>query len=143
MKRLLIVMLAGILAACGPTMPAFTGVKGLNANPYILDITWDATDRCKVDSVTEDTTTCVLPGTAFCVGRGDFIIWRSNNPSDAKYEIFFDPILGRPLKARRKGIVVRMIDAKAPIADYKYSIVRDGCSPNLENVYDPHIRVDH
>lgn len=143
MKKLVIVMLATLLAACGPTMPSFTGVKGLNPNPYILDIHWNATNRCKVDSVTEDTTSCVLPGTAFCVGRSDFIIWRSNNPSDAKYEIFFDPIKGMPLKAGRHGIILRAIDANAPLADYKYSIVRDGCAPNLDNVYDPHIRVDH
>ncbi len=143
MNRLLIVMLAALLAACGPTMPSFTGVKGLSANPYIVDINWNSTNPCLVDSITEDTTSCTLPGVGLCVGREDFIIWRSNNPSDAKYEIFFDPILNMPLKARRKGIIVRMIDRKAPIASYKYSIVRDGCAPDATNTYDPHIRIDH
>ena len=142
MKIIAVVILAGFLTACATPMPPFTGPKGLNLNPYVVDITWQTADPCKVDTVTEETTTCVAAGTAFCVGRADFIIWRSNNPSNAKYEIFFDPIVGVPLKAGGNGVIVRMVNDKAPIADYKYSIVRDGCEPNWENTFDPRIRVD-
>ena len=143
MKSIAVVLLAGILAACATPMPPFTGPKGLKLNPYIVDITWKTTDPCKVDTVVEETTTCVVAGTDFCVGRADFIVWRSNNPSDAKYEIHFDPIVGLPLKSGGNGIIVRPIDDNAPLAKYKYGIVRDGCSPDQANTFDPYIRVDH
>ncbi len=146
MKRLLIIMLAALLAACGPTMPSFQGVKGLKPNPYIVDITWNSTNRCIVDSFVEEPgRPCTNPGNGICLDRGDYIMWRSNNPSDAKYEIFFDPILNVPLKTRwwSKGIIRRAIDRRAPEAEYKYSIVRDGCDPNFANTYDPHIRVNN
>jgi len=142
MKVIAVVLLAGFLTACATSMPPFTGAKGLNLNPYIVDITWNTTDTCLVASLTEDPTTCTLPGLGICVGRGDFIMWRSNSPSNAKYEIFFDPIFGARLKAGSNGIIVRPIDRNAPIAQYKYSIVRDGCAPNLANTYDPRIRID-
>jgi len=143
MKVIAVVILAGFLAACATSMPPFTGVKGLNLNPYIVDITWQTADPCKVDTVVEETTTCVAPFTDFCVGRADFIIWRSHNPSDAKYEIFFDPIKGVPLKSRRHGIVLAKVDDNAPFAKYKYGIVRDGCTPDVANTFDPYIRVNH
>ena len=144
MKAIAVVLAAGLLTACVTPVPPFTGPKGLNLNPYIVDITWKSgADFCKVDTLTEESTTCLGGGSVFCVGRDDFIIWRSNNPSDAEYEIFFDPIFSPRLKARRNGIIVRPIDKQAPLADYKYSIVREGCAPDLTNTYDPHIRVDH
>lgn len=143
MKIIAVVMCAGLFAGCVTPIPPFIGPKGLNPNPYVVDITWSTTEPCKVDSVTEDPTACLMAGADLCVGRGDFIVWVSNNPSDAKYEIFFDPIYGARLKAGRNGIIVRPIDATAPIATYKYSIVREGCAPDLANTYDPRIRVDH
>ena len=142
MKAIAVVLLACFLTACATSMPPFTGAKGLNLNPYIVDITWNTTDTCKVASLTEDPTTCLVPTTGICVHRGDFIIWRSNSPSNAKYEIFFDPIYGTRMKAGSNGIILRAIDRDAPIAEYKYSIVREGCSPNKDNTYDPRIRID-
>jgi len=142
MKAIAVVILAGFLMACTTPMPPLTGPKGLNLNPYIVDITWQTADPCKVDTVTEEATTCIVPSPKFCVGRADFIVWRSNNPSDAKYEIFFDPIVGVPLKAGGNGIIVRKVDKDAPIGDYKYSIVRKGCAANAANTFDPRIRVD-
>jgi hypothetical protein len=140
MKTLTVVILVAVLAACS-SLPPFTGAKGLSVNPYIVDINWNTTDTCKVASLTEDTTTCVPPAPGLCVGRSDFIIWRSNNPSDAQFEIFFDPLFGPRLKSGRDGWVVRPIDDNAPIGDYKYSIVRKGCPPNKDNTFDPHIRI--
>ena len=49
MNRVLMVMLAGLMVACTSTMPPFTGDKGLDKNPYIVDIYWSQTDACKVD----------------------------------------------------------------------------------------------
>ncbi|MDH3337039.1 MAG: hypothetical protein OEM85_14990 [Gammaproteobacteria bacterium] len=143
MKTIAVVMLAGLLAGCATPIPPFTGPKGLNLNPYTVDITWSATETCKVVLLEEEPTTCIIPGIGLCVGRGDFIVWRSKSPPNVKYEIFFDPIYGARLKAGHNGIIVRPIDANAPIATYKYSIVREGCAPNLANTYDPHIRIDH
>ena len=144
MKAIAVILLAGFLTACATPMPPFTGTKGLNLNPYYVDITWSTTNICEVESLTEDPTptTCTTPGMGICVERGDFIIWRSNSPSNAKYEIFFDPFFGARMKAGSNGIIVRPIDRNAPLAEYKYSIVREGCSPNLDNTYDPRIRID-
>lgn len=142
MKAIAVVLLACFLAACAISMPPFTGAKGLNPNPYIVDITWNTTDICKVASLTEDPTTCTVPTAGLCVHRGDFILWKSNSPSNARYEIFFDPIYGARMKAGSNGLILRAIDRSAPIALYKYSIVREGCAPDLANTYDPRIRID-
>lgn len=141
MRILFAVAVALLLSACAE-LPPFTGDKGLRPNPYIVDINWSTTDPCKVDSVSEDTTVCSGGGSDFCVGRDDFVIWRSNNPSDAPFEIFFDPIDGPAFTAGGSGWVAKKIDGKAPIGLYKYSIVRDGCPPNQDNTFDPHIRID-
>ena len=141
MNKIVIVMLAGLMAACA-AMPG-PGASGTSTDPYTVDIYWSTTDSCKVDKVVESATTCIGVTSDICVGRGDFIEWRSNDPSNAKYEIFFDPIQNAPLKAGGNGRIKKPMDANAPIATYKYSIVRDGCSPTLDNTYDPHIRVDH
>lgn len=144
MKVMIIVLMAGFLTACATPLPPFTGTKGLALNPYRVHIKWkNGVDECKVDTVTESGEICVGAPGPFCVGRADLIIWTSENPSDARYEIFFDPIFGARLRSNRNGLIVRPIDKKAPFANYKYSIVRKGCAPDLVNTYDPHIRIDH
>ena len=158
MKAIAIVLLAGLLAACEKPPTPVTGAEGLDPGAnvpdpkeYTVKITWQADDRCKVASVTAETTECeepkkpglgAEPGPAFCVGRTDFIIWQSNNPPNAEYRIFFDPFLGTPLKTNGNGRIKARVADKAPIADYKYSIVRDDCEPNEANTNDPYIRVD-
>ena len=144
MKVLTIALLSLILAGC-KHMPPFTGPKGLEANPYIVEIHWKTTPACEVDFITEDPaapTTCLITGPGICIGRNDWVFWRSNNPSDADFEIFFDPIDGIPLKTIWDGIAFAPIDDDAPLGQYKYSIVREGCDPNIDNTFDPHIRVD-
>lgn len=142
MKALAVVILAGFLTACDPPLPVSTGSDGPTGQTYTVNIFWKNDSDCKVDRVEEPDTTCKNDDPAFCVGRNDFIIWQSNDPSNAKYEIFFDPITGMPLKAGKEGRIRKRIDENAPFANYKYSIVRDGCSPNEDNTFDPHIRVD-
>lgn len=143
MKVIAVLILAGILAACVTPAPPATGHGGLSLQSYTVTITWKTSDICQVDTVTEESTTCVDGNPGFCVARTDFIIWQSDNPSNAKYEIYFDPIMGMPLKAGGNGRIVRQIDDNAPLAEYKYSIVRDGCTPNEQNTFDPRIRIDH
>lgn len=143
MKAIAVVILVGFLTASAALMSEPTGLKLLGWNSYAVDITWQTDKPCQVDTVTEETTTCVNGKSGFCVGRTDFIIWRSNNPSNAKYDIYFDPIQGAPLKAGGSGRIVRQIDDNAPLAKYKYAIVRDGCTPDEANTFDPYIRVDH
>lgn len=141
MRTLSVLAAAMLLSACAE-LPPFTGDKGLNLNPYIVDINWSTTNPCKVESVSEDTTVCSGGESDFCVGRNDFVIWQSNNPSDAQFEIFFDPIDGPAFQAGGNGWVAKKIDKDAPIGLYKYSIVRKGCPPNQDNTFDPHIRID-
>ena len=150
MKTIAVVLLAaGFLTACDQPMPASTGSpastgpEGPTSNSYTVNIFWKDGSECEVDKVEEPVTTCTQGDSAFCVGRNDFITWQGNSPSNAKYEIFFDPIRGMPLKAGNDGSIKRPIDENAPLANYKYSIVRDGCPPNADNTFDPHIRVDH
>lgn len=143
MKLIAVVILTGFLAACVTHAPSATVPGGSSLKSYTVTITWMTSDICKVDKVTEQSTDCVDDKPGFCVARTDFIIWQSNNPSNADYDIYFDPIRGMPLQARGNGRIVRQIDDNAPLAEYKYSIVRDGCTPNEENTFDPRIRIDH
>lgn len=129
-----------LLASC-TSMPKFVGQKGLKENPYVLKINFNATNNCKIDSVKEDMTICNSRAGEFCVKRKQWIIWVSN-PADIQYRIFFDPMLDRPLRSNRKGFIVKPINENAPIAEYKYSIVRKGCKPDDVNTFDPHIRVN-
>jgi hypothetical protein len=138
MKAIAVVLLAIFLTAYATSMPASAGP----VEAYTVQIFWKTDKPCEVNKVEEEKTTCKKDDSAFCVARNDFIIWQSNNPSNAKYEIYFDPIQGMPLKAGQNGKLVKQIDDNAPLADYKYSIVREGCAPDLANTYDPRIRVD-
>ncbi len=138
MKAIAVVLLAIFLTAYATFMPA----SGEIVEAYTVNIFWESPTSCKVAKVEEDDTTCENKEPKFCVHRGDFIIWQSNEPSNVKYEIFFDPIQGMPLKAGNSGKIIKQIDRNAPLADYKYSIVRDGCDPNWENTFDPRIRID-
>jgi len=133
-------LIAFVLVGC-TNIPSFTGTKGEKANPYIVKINFDTADDCKVLSVDEETTPLSC-GSGFCLKRNEWVVWHSE-PAGIKYEIFFNPIVGVPLKSWRNGYLVRPIDRRAPEADYKYSIVRDGCKPNEMNTFDPHIRVNN
>ena len=75
------------------------------------------------------------------VRRRDTITWRAvdakGEQANVSFNIFFDPISGRAL--RSSGSTLReMIDAQAPIALYKYTIVGTGCP---DKPLDPEIRV--
>ena len=63
------------------------------------------------------------------VWRGKFVTWQTyvktggnEVKTDYRYEIFFDPIQGSPLKSNSKGELKRRIDGDAPPAEYKYTI---------------------
>jgi len=154
MKTIVIVLLAVLLTACdkpvsAPTgSPAAAGHNGLKPASYTVNIFWKDGSECEVGKVEEPDTTCKKNNDsaendepALCVHPGDFIVWQSNEPSDAKFAIFFDPIRGGQVQTG-SGTIRRQIDDKAPEAYYKYSIVRDGCESNDVNTFDPRIRVD-
>ena len=63
------------------------------------------------------------------------------NPANIRYEVFFDPIQGRPFPSRGTGILKLKIDQDAPWVQYQYSILRKHCSRETDT-FDPHIRVD-
>jgi hypothetical protein len=83
------------------------------------------------------------------VGRKKFVYWQSvvPDPSDPtkliptkyKFDIYFDPVTGRPIPSNAKGVASIKVDGKAPKVQYKYTIWdRDKlCTP-----LDPHFRVN-
>ncbi len=154
MKVIVVVLLAGFLTACDKPMPASTespAATGPNGRPpatYTVDIHWKDGSDCEVKEVRAPETDCEKNNDSvendepdFCVHPGDFIIWQSNEPSNAKFAIYFDPIKGGQVQTG-SGTIRKQIDDKAPEAYYKYSILRDGCDPDDVNTYDPRIRID-
>jgi len=155
MKTIAVVLLAGFLMACDKPAsapagsPAATGPNGPTPASYTVNIIWKDGSKCEVKKVEEPDTTCKKNNDsaendepALCVRPGDFIVWQSNKPSNAKFAIFFDPLKGGQVQTG-SGTIRKRIDDKAPEAYYKYSIVRDGCEPDDVNTFDPRIRVDH
>jgi len=130
-----------LLTACALKPPPFSGVPGFRLNPYKIVINFASPTSCIVTSVDETGAACSGGGAGFCVDRGDFVWWESN-PADIRYEIFFDPIFGARLKSTRHGYILRPVDNTAPVAEYKYSIVREGCAPDNTNTFDPRMRVN-
>jgi hypothetical protein len=141
LKITAVITILSLLTACALKRPPFTGTQGLNFNPHKVVINFTDADPCVITSVDPIATSCVGGGGVFCVGRTEFIWWESN-PADIRYEIFFDPIYSPRLRASPNGFVLRPIDDRAPIGDYKYSIVREGCDPKKAYTFDPLIRVD-
>ncbi len=126
-----------VISACAP-MPL--GGPGSENAPYIIKINFASANACAITGVTPDPTTCAKSGTGFCIGQSDWVQWESD-PADIRYEVFFDPIQGRPFGSNGKGILKKKIDKDAPWVQYKYSILRRHCSKETDT-FDPHIRVD-
>jgi hypothetical protein len=136
---LIIVSLFGLVScAGGPMTPS---QKGNQNDPWVVTITWQSKDSCKVAAVTPESTVCVNnPQTDFCVGQSKWVEWQSDPAK--KYMIFFSPFNSASLNAGNNGKAKGKINDKAPFALYKYSILADGCNETLDT-YDPHIRVDN
>ena len=63
-----------------------------------------------------------------CARRNDKLIW-TTDPEGKEFTLYFDPLKGGPKHKSNDGSYSRHIDADAPIATYKYTIVSPGCSP--------------
>ena len=99
-------------------------------------------NNCKVLGVTTAPTPCIGPAPPpgdICAGRNQWVQWESNPPR-VGYKIFFDPFKGPPDNANN-GILKKKIDYRTPFADYKYSILGDGCNRDTDT-FDPRIRID-
>lgn len=131
---------ATLLSACA-SPPPIGPANGSQNNPYIITINFANATSCTVTSVSAALPTCSLPFTGPCIGRNEFVQWESS-PGAIKYEIFFDPINGAPLKSGGNGRLKRKMDSDAPWVEYKYSILRDGCDATTDT-FDPRFRVDH
>lgn len=76
--------------------------------------------------------------------KGQHIAWQAVNkagkPVDERYEIFFDPFKGNPIKARSHGSVRSpKISGSSPInVEYKYSIRGEKCE---RGALDPRFRI--
>lgn len=126
-----------VISACAPIL---LGGPGSENDPYKIRIDFAAANSCTITAVSEDPTTCVGANTEFCIGQAEWVQWESNPPG-IKYEVFFDPIQGRPFNSDGNGILKRRIDDSAPWVKYKYSVLRKHCDHETD-AYDPHIRVD-
>ena len=80
------------------------------------------------------------------VKRGEQVRWQSVDKSGGtitrKYEIYFDPFVGNPIKSVGDGKTnPRTIDTKIPEeVDYKYTVVTINSSNNCDPL-DPRLRV--
>jgi hypothetical protein len=79
------------------------------------------------------------------VFRGKFVKWQTYNSTYTtiekpyKFDIYFDPVAGRPIPSNANGAAKIKVDGKAPKVKYKYTIWdRDRLCPPL----DPHFRVN-
>ncbi len=70
-----------------------------------------------------------------CARRGQLVRWiaidADNNPIGVKYDIYFDPFVGRTLHSNDQGCAKAIVDLAAPKVAYKYSIVKQSsdCPP--------------
>jgi len=133
-----------LVTACQPDLSGSVRKLALGQGsiikPWVVTIEFNPGNHCLITGTKRDPTKCTK-GKGFCVKRAESIEWRSK-PENIGYELFFDPIQGQPLKSDGHGVLRRKIDPDAPIANYKYSIVGEGCAPDGTNTHDPHIRVD-
>jgi hypothetical protein len=136
-KAAAILAALSMITACAS---APTGGPGTKDSPYKITIEFADAKSCEITGVTEEPTICTKPNSGFCIGQAEWVQWQSK-PSGIQYEVFFDPINGRPFMSGGNGILKRKIDQTAPWAKYKYSILRKNCDPKTD-AYDPHIRVD-
>ena len=131
MEKLVLLAALATLAACGsnPPRPSMADVE--------VKIVFDAA-KCPV---------AVDPPTAIDVSKSadQRIAWQAVQQAgggdlDTRYEIFFDPFKGRPLKSNKKGYKRSpKIDGSTPTnVEYKYSIRGEKCSGEA---YDPRFRV--
>ncbi|MEO1078367.1 MAG: hypothetical protein AAFY29_02350 [Pseudomonadota bacterium] len=124
--RMVVALLAAMaLSACGKSPEDSYEAQSLEAT-----ITFDA-EGCPI-SVSEK---------VIEARRRDFITWSGVDANGEKakvpFVIFFDPLHGRALRSKGNNLR-RMVNAKAPIATYKYTIVGRGCP---DKPLDPTIRV--
>jgi hypothetical protein len=75
------------------------------------------------------------------VPRGKQINWIAVDEAGSaireRFRLYFDPLQGAMLRGGN-GSITRPIDSRAPLADYKYTVVGDRCP---EQPLDPMIRV--
>ncbi len=105
------------------------------AADYELEIKFE--DNCPVEVVDKGNSCTALGESAgkdkACAKRKDKLVWKSN-PEGKSFTLYFDPLKGGPKYKGNRGEYSRHIDADAPIAAYKYTIVSPGCEP-----FDPRI----
>jgi hypothetical protein len=135
----MLILCAGLMAIAACATNAGIPPKGSMGNPVILTITWNATDSCVIDTITPDTNICQGSHREFCMPRSKWLAWQSSVPKE--YAVYFSPFTKGSFEADRDGFARGKIDAEAPYALYKYSIVAEGCNRQTQ-VNDPHIRVD-
>ena len=137
-----VVAISSLLVSCASFVPP-SGPKGDQNNPWIVTIKFQGISKCKIQSVTAETNSCLLPDPAdICVDQSKFLEWQSD-PNSVGFNIYFDPIKGGPNYTAPNGKKKVKIDANAPPGKYKYAILgRDSsCDPDTDTV-DPMIRVD-
>lgn len=129
------------LAACAG-QPQVAG-KGDQNDPWIVKVMIDDTNRCKILGVEAEANSCNLAKPSdICVKQGKFVQWVSN-PAGTAFNIYFDPLVGQPLKAPQ-GKLRKRIAPSTPPSMYKYTVTGgDNCDPNNQDeIHDPAIRVD-
>jgi hypothetical protein len=117
---------------------------GCGSNPSSL-----TADSLKVVTVNFDDNKCPvstsfegqLEGVPLLQADVDHIRWISN-PEDIKFEVFFEPFRGQPIKSNAKGVTNKKKTMKAddlPLTDYKYIIWnKNDCA---DAPLDPNFRV--
>lgn len=126
-----------MLPACAPESGMTK--KGDRNNPVILAITWMPDDACTIDTVTPDSELCELEFPEFCIPRSKWVEWQSTPAK--RYKIYFSPFNTGSFNAGGNGRAKGKVDANAPFALYKYTIVAHGCDPETQ-ANDPGFRVD-
>ena len=78
-----------------------------------------------------------------CAKRGDLVMWVSN-PAGTKFEVYFDPFVGRPYKSLppQQKTSPKNIDMDSMKGKYEYSVWGNNCS-GANPVLDPPIRVEY
>lgn len=117
--------------------------KGDEDDPWIVKVMIDPANQCKIRGVVPDPNTCGLTNPSdICVEQEKYIQWESD-PAGVAFKIYFDPLVGTPLKAPQ-GKKKKQIVKNAPPSMYKYTVTGgDNCDPNNQDeIHDPAIRVD-
>jgi hypothetical protein len=83
-----------------------------------------------------------LPADLVCAKRGEAIEWVSN-PARTRFEVYFDPFVGRPYKSNPPDHKTRafIVDQDSKVGKYEYSVLGLDCTGG-NPVLDPPIRVE-